>query len=140
VTKSSRINLNNDIYAIRRFLILGIDSVIYGKYGEYYDIVYCMKNYDAECRSLIKYFKKFSKRNIRRILDIGCGTGEHSIRFAKKGYNVTGIDLSKVMIKQAREKVRGKNLPAKFYVQDMRELSLGRRFDVAHAFSEHSDT
>lgn len=104
--------------------------MIYGKYGEYYDLIYGMKNYDGECESLISYFKKFSKDEIKSILDVGCGTGEHSICFAEKGYDVVGIDLSDVMINQAKRKVKGRSLPVEFFVQDMRKFSLKKKFDA----------
>jgi 2-polyprenyl-3-methyl-5-hydroxy-6-metoxy-1,4-benzoquinol methylase len=38
-----------------------------------------------------------------KILDIGCGTGRHAIELTKRGYNVTGVDLSENQIKRARE-------------------------------------
>jgi len=106
------------------------DNLIYDKYGKYYDLIYSAKNYDGECESLISYFKKFSKDKIKSILDVGCGTGNHSIRFAESGYNVIGVDLSEVMINQAKRKVEGRNLPIKFFVQDMRKLSLKKKFDT----------
>lgn len=37
-----------------------------------------------------------------RVLDIGCGTGRHTIELAKRGYRVTGVDLSSGMLTQAR--------------------------------------
>jgi SAM-dependent methyltransferase len=104
--------------------------LIYSKYGEYYDLIYSIKNYDGECESLISYFKKFSKDEIKSILDVGCGTGEHSIRFAEKGYNVVGVDLSDVMISQAKRKVKRRSLPVEFFVQDMRNFSLKKKFDA----------
>ncbi len=105
--------------------------MIYSKYGEYYDVIYGMKNYDGECESLIGYFERFSEKKIKSILDVGCGTGNHSIRFAEKGYEVVGIDLSEVMINQAKDKARKKGLQVRFYVKDMRGFSLEKRFDAA---------
>lgn len=40
------------------------------------------------------------------ILDIGCGTGRHSIELAKRGYKMTGVDLSSGMLAQAKEKAK----------------------------------
>ncbi|MCD6263961.1 class I SAM-dependent methyltransferase [Candidatus Bathyarchaeota archaeon] len=44
-----------------------------------------------------------------RILDLCCGIGRHSVPLAERGYQVTGIDLSPVLIARARElaKARG---------------------------------
>jgi 2-polyprenyl-3-methyl-5-hydroxy-6-metoxy-1,4-benzoquinol methylase len=40
----------------------------------------------------------------KRILDIGCGTGRHAVELAKRGYRVTGFDLSEGQLRLAREK------------------------------------
>ncbi|HPR61325.1 MAG TPA: methyltransferase domain-containing protein, partial [Prolixibacteraceae bacterium] len=42
----------------------------------------------------------------KRILDIGCGTGRHSIELAKRGYTVRGIDLSEQMLSKACENAK----------------------------------
>ena len=42
------------------------------------------------------------------IIDIGCGTGRHSIELAKRGYNITGIDLSESQLNSAKEKAKTK--------------------------------
>jgi len=39
-----------------------------------------------------------------KILDVGCGTGRHSIELSGRGYFVTGIDLSESLLAMAREK------------------------------------
>ncbi|MCS7366053.1 MAG: class I SAM-dependent methyltransferase [archaeon GB-1867-035] len=106
-------------------------SSIYTKYGEYYDLVYYRKNYEQECKDIVEYFDKFLKFKPIRILDVGCGTGGHSLILAKMGYEVTGIDLSKVMISQAIRKAEEFNLNVNFHVQDMRNIQLDGKFDVA---------
>jgi SAM-dependent methyltransferase len=59
------------------------------------------------------------------LLDVGCGTGE-DLRHLRRHFDVVGIDLAAPMVDIARTKLP--DLP--FHVGDMREFSLGRRFDV----------
>jgi cyclopropane fatty-acyl-phospholipid synthase-like methyltransferase len=64
------------------------------------------------------------------VLDIGCGTGEHSLFFAENGYDVWGIDSAPRAIQKAQEKAAGRELPVHFLVMDTLHLSrLGRKFD-----------
>ncbi len=44
--------------------------------------------------NLVKYFEALKKNSIRKIIDLGCGTGRHSIYFAEKGYFVHAVDSS----------------------------------------------
>jgi ubiquinone/menaquinone biosynthesis C-methylase UbiE len=37
------------------------------------------------------------------ILEVGCGTGRHSIELSKRGYSVTGVDLSEFQLKKAQK-------------------------------------
>jgi len=66
-----------------------------------------------------------------KILDIGCGTGRHSIELTKRGYRVAGIDLSASMLARAKEKAQMQNLTIDFYNYDARKLPFADEFDVA---------
>ncbi|NTU49382.1 MAG: class I SAM-dependent methyltransferase [Desulfobulbaceae bacterium] len=66
-----------------------------------------------------------------RILDIGCGTGRHAIELTKRGYKVTGVDLSGNQIKRAREKAQEAGVAIDFQTQDARNLPFEGEFDLA---------
>lgn len=65
-------------------------------------------SFDVIDSKLVDYFKPKSKND--RALDIGCGTGIQSLRLAKLGYSVTGIDISEGLIYKAKEKFKANNL------------------------------
>lgn len=46
----------------------------------------------------------FGKEKVKKVLDIGCGTGEHDISLAKKGFKVLGIERSRLMYEKAENK------------------------------------
>ena len=102
----------------------------FAKYAEYYDLIYQDKDYGKECDFIEEIFQKFSLRPVKTILDGGCGTGGHAILLANRGYEVTGIDGSEIMIKRAKEKLGGSNLRLDFQKMDLRELDLGTKFDA----------
>jgi len=54
------------------------------------------------------FFNKLFKENrVKKVLDLACGTGHHSIYFAQSGYTVTGADKSKEMIRLAKRNSKG---------------------------------
>jgi SAM-dependent methyltransferase len=66
-----------------------------------------------------------------RVLDVGCGTGEHALLAAKLGLEATGIDQSAAAIDRAREKAAQRGLEASFVVGNVLELAgLGEQFDT----------
>ncbi len=68
------------------------------------------------------------------VLDICCGSGRHSIELAKRGYDVTGFDLSKFLIGEAVKNKNlspEKNLKLKFFIKDMRNFNFNHSFDLA---------
>lgn len=66
-----------------------------------------------------------------KILDVGCGTGRHSIELTKRGYAVTGIDFSESQLASAREKAAKENLKIDFRKLDARNLPFDKEFDAA---------
>ena len=62
----------------------------------------------------------------RKILDVGCGTGKHSVYFAERGYDVYGIDRSVGMLGEALKNSAG--LRISFAMGDMRSLSFPNEF------------
>ena len=104
---------------------------IFQSYGKYYDIIYSDKDYEKECDVLEEVFRKYSKFMPKTILDCGCGTGGHAIPLAKRGYEVTGVDLSESMIKIAKVKANKKRTNIDFKVMDLRQLQLNKKFNTA---------
>ena len=66
-----------------------------------------------------------------KIIDVGCGTGRHTIELTKRGYSVTGIDLSASQIKRAKEKATLEHLAINFLVGDARQIPFNKEFDMA---------
>ena len=67
----------------------------------------------------------------KTILDIGCGTGRHAIELAKRGYTVTGIDLSECQLAKAGEKASIAEVNVTFLKKDARNFQFNEPFDVA---------
>jgi len=66
-----------------------------------------------------------------RVLDAGCGTGEHALLAAGLGLDATGVDASPTAIGLAERKARERKLSAQFMVWDALDLrGLGRQFDT----------
>ena len=59
-----------------------------------------------------------------------CGTGRHSIELSRRGYAITGVDLSESLLKRAKEKASKYNLQIVFQKHDARELPFINEFDL----------
>lgn len=105
----------------------------FGDYAKYYDLIYQDKDYGRECDFLEEVFGRFSPNPVKTILDVGCGTGQHAIALARRGYWVSGIDASEVAVDIAREKVVQIQPTPDFTTMDMRSLNLGKTFDACIA-------
>ena len=75
------------------------------EFAEIYDIF--MKHVDYD--SWYNFLRSFIREK-GTLLDLGCGTGEFSIRFLRDGFSVTGVDLSEKMLDIAEKKIADKKL------------------------------
>ena len=94
-----------------------------------YDLIYSDKDYPAECDLIESLFKQYSEIPVRKVLDLCCGTGNHSIPLARRGYEMTGVDRSEFMLESARNK--SGDLPTLQLVPgDVRQLDLKISYDA----------
>jgi SAM-dependent methyltransferase len=100
-------------------------------YAAAYDTLYQEKDYDAECDLIEKIFLEHSQKPVRTVLDLGCGTGGHSLRLSSRGFDVVGIDVSPHMLGEAKNKAVGGKGRLAYYLADIRDVHLDRAFDAA---------
>jgi len=103
-------------------------ETLFENYSEKYDNECFTQGTIGECDFIEK---EINFKKILKIIDIGCGTGRHSIELTKRGYSITGIDLSESLLVKAREKVAKSNLKFDFRKHDARCLPFDKQFDVA---------
>ncbi len=101
---------------------------LFENYARKYDNECFVQGTIGECDFLEQEFGH--DKNLR-ILDIGCGTGRHSIELSKRGYTVTGVDLSNSQLARAREKAKDARVAIDFQKQDARNLPFKGEFDLA---------
>lgn len=103
-------------------------ETLFENYAQKYDNEAFTQGTIGEC-DFIENEINFNKSLI--ILDVGCGTGRHAIELTKRGYTITGIDLSESQLDLAREKAKNENLIIDFQKHDARNLPFKNEFDVA---------
>ncbi len=110
-------------------------ELLFENYSEKYEKENFVKGTIGECDFLEK---EFGHNKNLRILDVGCGTGRHSIELTKRGYRITGIDLSESMLAKAEQKAAEDNLSISFIKADARKLPFDKEFDAAIMMCEGS--
>ena len=102
----------------------------YGVFSEFYDALTANVSYDTVAQVLSSLLTRYGKgRGL--LLDLACGTGSVSVRLAKKGYEVIGVDLSPEMLSEAQNKAYSAGQNILFLCQDMTALDLYGTVDAA---------
>ncbi len=117
-------------------------------WNEIYDFIYTHENlwYPHELMKEITAHEIDSLQRIldlKRnsvILDVGCGRGRHSIELARRGHNVTGLDISEKLISLSEEEYKNTVVSnsdkdefsgtCSFIISDMREIGFRNEFDL----------
>lgn len=106
---------------------------IFGQnYADAYDAIYREKDYEGEVDLIERILARYGLDGPKRLLDLGCGTGNHALPLARRGHSVVGVDRSPPMLARARAKAAAAGLasPPEFHEGDIRELDLGESFDA----------
>lgn len=107
-------------------------TTVFGRdYAAIYDSLYKEQNFVSEAKAVAELAGEVVQKPSRMdLLDLGCGTGNHS-QYFKENFNVTGVDLSEEMLALARRKVP----EVKFQQGNARTFCLGVEFDVVTMMS-----
>lgn len=97
-------------------------NIPYNKY--YQETDYFGKPYPG----LMEFFETYPMRP--RILDLGCGQGRDTLFLGSIGYQVLGVDISDVGIKQLNEVAQSQQLPVKGIVHDIYDYSISKEVDM----------
>ena len=77
-----------------------MSETYFDKYSKYYDTIHIDKDYEIESNLINKY-----STNKNSLLDVGCGTANHSIILSEYFEKIVGVDLSKPMLNEAKKKI-----------------------------------
>lgn len=100
---------------------------LYNEFGENYDaIISASVDTAAEVSFLLAVFKKYG---VHSVVDLGCGTGRHSVPLAENGLRVLGVDNSQTLLDIASRKSNTPNV--QFLLEDVAQLKLTETYDGA---------
>lgn len=78
---------------------------------------------EKEVTELIPLFKQ---RGVSRVCDLGCGTGRHTVLFAKNGFNTTGVDISSAGLELTSAALLEQNAQARLVHASMTQLPFSK--------------
>lgn len=101
------------------------EQALYKKYADLYDKIYSRKDYVGEAKFILDILHKYRVPG-RDILDMACGTAQHSYYLAKQDCQILGVDPNPDMLRIARKKVRR----AQFKTGLMQTFRSKQKFDA----------
>ncbi|MFD1850216.1 class I SAM-dependent DNA methyltransferase [Oceanobacillus bengalensis] len=105
----------------------------YQQMANLYDKLMSEAPYDEWANFTIE---KLKNRDINKMVDLGCGTGEITTRLSAAGYQLIGVDNSTDMLAYAEHKANERNLSIQWLHQDLRELEGLSDIDVAVSYCD----
>jgi SAM-dependent methyltransferase len=98
-------------------------------FPKYYDLIFG-SDWKAEYRFLHACFDQWARRSVRRVFEPGCGTGRLLVKFARDGYDASGLDLNPKAVDYCNTRFRRQKLAPKAFVGDMARFQLPRKVDA----------
>jgi SAM-dependent methyltransferase len=100
---------------------------LYGAYARFYDLDF------GDDQDDLLMIEQFAARCGSPVLELACGTGRLLVPLARKGYDVTGVDVSEAMLERAQRKVTAEGLDRRVTLvrQDVQELAVEGSFTLA---------
>ncbi|UCD73775.1 MAG: class I SAM-dependent methyltransferase [Phycisphaerales bacterium] len=97
----------------------------------YYDIVFDADT-AREASFLQAAHRRYGRTRGRRMLEPACGSGRLVAVMARRGYSVTGFDISASMLDFARDRLRRRGLKGRLVEGRMENFEFRQKFDIAH--------
>lgn len=106
----------------------------YDTFASVYDAIMDDSLYDKWTAFSLRHLPK--SRDQQQLLELACGTGIQSVRFAQSGFEVTGLDLSQEMLEVAKKRAQSAKKIITFVQGNMLDLSQVGSFDVVTCYSD----
>ena len=113
----------------QRFVTTSVRGSLYD-YPKYYDLVFGVGS-SAECNFLEGCFGQHARRRVRRLFEPACGSGRLLVRFADRGFKVSGYDLNRAMVDYCNARLKRRGLAPAAVFGDMVDASLRSKVDAA---------
>lgn len=91
---------------------------------------------DKTSSEVDRFLTMLGPRGDERVLDLGCGTGRHSLELARRGFEVVGVELLQANVEVGRRAAAEQTLNVEFVQADLRELELREEFDIVATFND----
>jgi len=101
-------------------------------YPQYYDLAFRGET-RREAEFIEAAFRKYCRGRVRRLLEPGCGTGRLIAELARRGYRMTGFDLSRPSLAYLRRRLARRGLEATIFEADMADFRLPGAVDAAYS-------
>ena len=101
--------------------------------AQYYDLAF-LRDADRDIEFFNGCFKRYSKNNVKRILEPACGPGLFLEHVPKYGYNILGYDLNPAMVKFSKERLKNHNISSQMAdvaIGNMTSAKFEEKFDAA---------
>ncbi|MFB1050749.1 class I SAM-dependent methyltransferase [Paraliobacillus sp. JSM ZJ581] len=109
--------------------------MVYNKMALVYDRFMESAPYDQWTLFTKEILEKF-RPDAKNVIDLGCGTGNLTLRLAMLGYEMTGVDFASDMLSIAQQRSGEQNTPIQWIQQDLTALDVGKSYDVAISYCD----